>query len=166
MLSDMKYYFLVLVAVVALAVSFCLTKKYQKNAGDGFIYGLLFNILCGFLTAVCFLVIAWVIDGNALRLTLFSVILAVLMAVFSGAYTIIGFRIMAHGSVAIYTLFLMLGGMMLPYFYGLLFLSERFSVLRLCGLILMVLSLSLSATASSQKEKKNSCHIFYILYKN
>ena len=51
---------------------------------------------------------------------------------------------------------------MLPYFYGLIFLREPFSVFRLVGLILMVFSLVLSATASSQKGKKNSV-LFFVL---
>lgn len=158
----MQYYLFVLLAVIALAVSFCLTKLYQNRTGDALRTGVLFNILCGGMTAVIFLCIALLMDGNAFALTGFSALLAFLMAFFSGAYTVIGFRIMAHGSVAVYTLFLMLGGMMLPYFFGLIFLHEEFSVLRLIGLVLMVVSLILSANKTEGEKKKGSA-LFLIL---
>ena len=53
-------------------------------------------------------------------------------------YNIIGFRLLRSGTMAMYTLFLMTGGMVLPYIWGLLFLNERFSVLRTAGLAVIL----------------------------
>ena len=47
----MKYYFIVLLAVVGLAVNFCLTKLYQIRTGTGFRLSVLFNIITGAFTA-------------------------------------------------------------------------------------------------------------------
>ena len=41
------------------------------------------------------------------------------------AYTVIGFRIMKEGSMALFTLFLMSGGMLVPAVWGWLFLHEK-----------------------------------------
>ncbi|MBQ7320353.1 MAG: hypothetical protein IJW97_09315 [Clostridia bacterium] len=160
----MKYYLLVLVAVIGLAVNFSLTKIYQNRTGTGFRISVLFNVITGAFTAVVFFFINGFMNGFSFPITPFSLLMAVLMTLFCGSYTIIGFKIISMGDIAIYTLFLMLGGMMLPYFYGLLFLDEAFSPLRLIGLLLMIVSIVLSGTDNkSADEKKKSSKLFFLL---
>ena len=60
------------------------------------------------------------------------------------SYTLIGFRILRAGSMAMYSLFLMVGGMTVPYIWGLLFLDEPFSILRTIGLCLLIGAVILS----------------------
>lgn len=45
------------------------------------------------------------------------------------SYNILGFRVLKSGSMAFYTLFLMCGGMFVPYVWGYCFLMKNF---RLC----------------------------------
>ena len=49
----MQYYFLVLLAVIGLAVNFSLTKIYQNHTGTGFRISVLFNIITGIFTGLC-----------------------------------------------------------------------------------------------------------------
>ena len=55
----------------------------------------------------------------------------------------LGFRILSQGSMAIYTMFLMIGGMLVPYAMGVLFLGEELSTLRCAGVIAICCSLAL-----------------------
>lgn len=159
----MIYYLIVLLAVVGLAVNFCLTKLYQNRTGTGFRISVLFNIITGAFTAVLFFFIHGFMNGFSLLFTPFSWMMAFLLILFCGGYALIGFKIIAMGDIAVYTLFLMLGGMMLPYFFGLIFLEEPFSYLRLAGLILMVIAIALSGREGGKGEKKKGSLVFFLL---
>lgn len=159
----MKYYFIVLLAVIGLAVNFCLTKLYQNRTGTGFRISVLFNIITGAFTAILFFFINGFMNGFSLHFTSFSWLMAALLLLFCGSYALIGFKIIAIGNIAVYTLFLMLGGMMLPYFFGLIYLEETFSYLRLAGLILMVVAIALSGMSDSKQKKRHSSLLFFVL---
>ena len=162
----MFYYFLVLLAVIGLAVNFSLNKIYQNHVGSGSRMIVIFNIITAACTAVIFFFINGFMNGFSISITPFSILMAALLALFCGSYSVIGFKIISMGNIAVYTLFLMLGGMMLPYFYGLIFLDEEFSILRLLGLILMVVSIILSGlddNKSEDGEKKKSSTMFFVL---
>ena len=63
------------------------------------------------------------------------------------------FLLLAKGGMTLYTLFLMTGGMTLPYLYGVLFLQEDLTVLRSVGLVLIILSTVLYNAASGQQKR-------------
>jgi len=69
------------------------------------------------------------------------------MSLCAMAYSIIGFRILKAGGMALYSLFLMLGGMLLPYAYGVLFLDESLTWLRILGLVAIGAAVFLSGKA-------------------
>ena len=76
------------------------------------------------------------------------------------SYNLLGFRVLRNSSMAMYTLFLMTGGMIVPYVWGLLFLEEPFSFLRTLGLLLIVLSIGI--TVQSGKELKKATLIMCV----
>jgi drug/metabolite transporter (DMT)-like permease len=162
----MFYYFLVLLAVIGLAVNFSLNKIYQNHVGSGSRMIVLFNIITAACTAVIFFFINGFMNGFSLSVTPFSLWMAALLALLCGSYSVIGFRIISMGNIAVYTLFLMLGGMMLPYFYGLIFLDEGFSIPRLLGLLLMVVSIVLSGLdgeKQADRGRKKASKLFFAL---
>lgn len=136
----MKDYGLLTLAAVLLALDFSIAKMYQKRAGTSLSAGFAFNALLGLFTALIF----WIIGGFSFQITWFSTIMAVLLTVFCTGYTLIGFRILRAGSMALYSLFLMTGGMTLPYLWGLIFLDEPFSWLRTVGLCVLMGAVLLS----------------------
>ena len=131
-------YVLIIIAVILLAVDFTVSKFYQKKAGDSAIPGLFFNAILGLSTAIL-ICIARVVSGETGPLfTPFSVLMAVGVTVAGVTYLMIGFRMLKSGAMAIYTLFLMTGGMIVPYIWGIFALDEEFSFFRLAGLLLIV----------------------------
>ena len=122
-------YILVVIATILLALDFALNKKYQSFEGTEMRAGLKFNVLNGICTAIIF----FAISGFKLRFSLFSAILALAMAILCMTYNIIGFRILKKAGTAIYTIFLMSGGMLLPYLYGVFYLNEALSIFRIIG---------------------------------
>ena len=152
-------YLLVLLAVVLLAVNFVFTKFYQEHMGTGMRAGLWYNFYLGIFTAL----LMWGMNGFRFEYSNYSLLMAALMAVFVGAYTVLGFRIIAMGKVAVYTQFLMLGGMIVPYIFGIFYLGEEFSLLRLGGLVLLTVSVILSGSESGEGRQKSNTVLFLVL---
>lgn len=152
---------LLVLAVLLQAGDFAMNKLYQQRCGTSIQAGLTFNMLLGLFSALLF----WVAGGFRLELSWYSALMA---AAFSAAlmlYNLIGFRIMRIGSMALYTLFLMTGGMLLPFVCGLLFWNEPFSWLRIAGLVLILAATVLSGTGKAKPDAKTLllCAAVFIL---
>lgn len=146
----MMNYILVTFSVILLAVSFALQHQYQKIEGDGQKAIMIYNLFVALFGAIIF----WGIDGFEIRFTMYSVFMASAMALLSLVYTIIGFRLLKIGGMTLYTLFLMTGGMVVPYIWGLLFLDEPFSMLRTFGLLLIGIAVVLSNLGTEKVKAK------------
>lgn len=123
-----------IVSAVLLAVDFLIAGLYQKGEGNAPVKVFRFNFFIGLFSVVIF----FFINGCQFEFTWFSGVLALVMTCLAILYTLVGFRILAAGGTAYYTFFLMTGGMTVPYVWGLFFLDEAFSWLRLAGLVLIV----------------------------
>ena len=135
----MNYTF-VMISTILLALDFALQKKYQTFEGTDLIAGLKFNAVNGMLTAAIF----FALSSFQIEFSLFSVILAFAMALFAMSYSILSFKILKTSGMAIYSIFLMSGGMLLPYFYGVLFLGEKLSPFRVVGIIIILIAVIFS----------------------
>ena len=145
----MKDYVLLLIADALLAANFAFNKVYQRRAGTSFSAGFTFSAICGAFTALLF----WIYNGFKFSITPFSVLIAVVRSLLCTAYLLIGFRIMKRQGVSLYTLFLMTGGMAVPYIFGILFLNEAFSVMRLIGLLVIIAGVVLSGFGKEKIDK-------------
>ena len=137
----MKYYLMIVLAVILLAGDFAVNKLYQKRYGTSLETGLKFNALIGLFTAIIF----FAINGFKFEFSAFSILMAGIVALSVMSYNILGFRVLKSGSMAFYTLFLMCGGMFVPYVWGVLFLHEKLSLMHLAGLILIIFAIVLTA---------------------
>ena len=82
--------------------------------------------------------------GFTPKMTGFSVVMAVMQAICSTTYILLGFLVLKNGTLAVYTIFLMTGGMILPYIFGILFLEETLTIWRTMGLVVITVSLFLT----------------------
>lgn len=133
-------YILIIIATILLAFDFAFQKKYQQTEGANLTSGLKFNALNGLFIAVIF----FIISGFKVEFSLFSAVLSFALAFLITAYTIIGFIVLKNGNMAIHSLFLMSGGMLLPYVFGVLFLNEHLSIFRIIGGIVILIAVIIS----------------------
>lgn len=133
-------YAMLIFSAVFLAVDFCINKIYQRIKGTSPAAGFGFNALLGLFTAMIF----FVANGFKADITPFSALMAAAMGSVVMAYNLVGFRLLKSGTMALYTLFLMTGGMVIPYVYGLLFLDEPFFWLRTAALLLIMAGVVMS----------------------
>lgn len=136
----MQYHILLGLAAFLLTAEFSLQKKYQITEGNGANAVLKFNACYGLFTALAF----FCLNGFRVDFSVFSVWMAFSFSFCCVMYLLLGFRIMAKGNMALYSLFLMIGGMIVPYVFGVLCLNEPLTLLRIIGLLLMFAAMVLT----------------------
>ena len=108
----MIYYLYILVSVLLTAAIFCFGKVYQLKAGNARIASAFYS----FATSLVSFAIFFAVNGFKVSIAPFSVIMAMGGSLCAILYTFLGFRLMQHGKYAVYTTYLMVGGMALPFF--------------------------------------------------
>lgn len=147
-------YLLIIIADILTGVIFVLNKKYQQYAGAGILSGLRSNYVIGFVQTLLFLIAT----GFRPQFSLYSLALASLIGVLGAVYTMIGLNILKSGKVAVYAMFLMSGGMLLPFLYGVVFSNESISLLRVGGLLVILLAIVIT---NFDKVKPSRKQIFF-----
>ena len=157
----MSDYIMLILADLFLAINFAVSKIYQRRAGTSFKAGFTFSALTGLFTSLIF----WIYNGFSFAFSAFSAIIAVLLSFLGTTYTLLGFRIMKRQGMSLYTLFLMTGGMTLPYLFGLFFLNEQFSVLRTVGLIVIIAGVFFTGFGKEKPDRISMilCVVVFIL---
>ena len=161
----MDYIYLLLVAVGS-SLQSCLTKLYQARTVNSsmktsdvveksFFFGMTLSS------------VAWIIlfaaKGFTFEITFFSTVNAMIMAVGGTLTNIFGIMALSRGKMSIYSLFLMLGGMMLPFLAGVIFWEEQVSALRIIGLVFLVASLVFPVLEKTDDKSTKSAKIFFLL---
>ena len=153
----MIYYLYLLGAVILLALQFTINKFYQSKNGSAIMVSLLYTALSGIATGAIF----FAINGLVLNVTPFSFVCAIGIALLCLCYTLLGFKIFSLGSFSVFTMFLMLGGMLLPFLYGLLFLGDAETMspvslaCRIVGVLLLIVSMIFPCLDSKGEGKDN-----------
>ena len=158
----MMSYILLVLAAVLLVFDFALNKLYQQIRGTKPESTLLFNSLLGLVTAFVF----FAINNFKFDCSTFSIIMAMLQSIFVMSYNIIGFKLLKVGTMAIYTMFLMIGGMVLPYLFGLIFLDESVGIVRILALMIIIIGVALSSYQKNKIHKKQILMYIVVFFLN
>lgn len=125
---------LIIIASVCYAGEFSFVKIYQNNTRQKAVT-MLFMMFVRFFVGAIFILC---LSGFKLDFSNFSIWLTLIMAVILILYNVLGILILSMGTVAIYSMFMMLGGMLLPSLYGVLFLRETLSVWQIIAYCLLL----------------------------
>ena len=157
-------YFILFLAVLCIAAQFNLNKLYQKKYASGLGSILFFPLVCGAAGVIFFVLLSFYLYGKPPGFSAFSFAISILLAVISSLSSLIGILVMKYGRMSVYSVFMMLGGMILPYFYGVFFLGEALSVPRVIGLAVLICALPCSAASrAEQKNDKKAKILYYVL---
>ena len=159
-------YIIISLAVVCFAGQFAFTKLYESTVKQNMIsllVMLIFTSLTGMILYLC--VGKFQIQFSAVTL-LWAAILAIIMI----PYYIVSIYVMSLGSLAIYSMFMMLGGMLVPFFYGIIFLDEKITVGKIIGTALLSLFIIMQALSASSNDESDSAksptkrkYLFFLL---
>lgn len=145
-------YIIISLAVFCFAGQFAFTKLYesavtQKSA----VTSLVMLIITNSVGALLYLFIG----GFRVQLNLTSLLFATLLAIVMIPYYMVGIKVLSLGSLAVYSMFMMLGGMLVPFFYGVFFLNEALSVAKIIGTVLLCLFIILQAFSQRSSESSS-----------
>ena len=159
-------YILILLAVACFAAQFAFTKLYEGVVKQTTVTSLVMLVVTSVIGTVLYLFIG----GFRVEFSVVSVFLAVLFALVMIPYYMIGIKVLSLGSLAIYSMFMMLGGMLVPFFYGVVFLRESVSAAQVIGtvlltgfIILQAISQSDSNTTTGGKQSAKTKVTFFVL---
>lgn len=150
----MLYYGILLAAVTMFSFQFLFNGIFEKEYGNGLRAMFVFSAdssLVGFL-------ILLIINGFKFEFTWFSLLMAFFAALDSIGYTYFSLKSLGRINLSLYSMFSMLGGMILPSVVGILFYNEELTVGKGICYALLMLSLLLSC----EKGEKKSGYFYYM----
>jgi len=168
------YYAMLIGASFLFGSQFMVTKAFEKNYGKTVRTSLSFSLLYSLFAGVIFLIIKLISSGTTFNLNTFSLCMAFGLSLVNILSSAIGIKTLALGDIAVYSLFLMLGGMIVPFFAGVVFLKESVSVCNLIGVAIMIFALCLPVFFGKKNKndgepqtdgdtKKKTSVFFYVL---
>lgn len=168
------YYAMLIGASFLFGSQFMVTKAFEKNNGKTVCASLSFSLLYSLFAGVIFFIIKLISSGTVFNLNPFSLCMAFGLSLVNILSSAIGIKTLALGDIAVYSLFLMLGGMIVPFFAGIVFLKESVSVCNLIGVAIMIIALCLPVFFGKKSKnageaqtdgdtKKKTSVFFYVL---
>lgn len=148
----MIYYIIILLAVVCFTAQFSFTKSYEKVIKPTLCTTLIMVSVTNLVGVLLFLIVG----GFKVEFSPISLFWAIAFAAVMIPYFIIGVKVLSLGSLAIYSMFMMLGGMLVPFFYGVLFLRESLTLGRIAGTVLLSLFIVLQALWQSPDQNQTT----------
>ncbi len=148
------YYFFILISVIMFGGCFALNDIYRKIRGSSIKISLQFSLigsLAGF-------VVLMAVNGLKFEFTPFTFIMAILASFNGFAFTFCSFKALDRINLSLYSLFSMLGGMVLPFLQGILFYSEKITVAK--AVCFLFITFALVLTVEKGERKKGT--IYYV----
>ena len=143
-------YIMIISSALLLAVCFVLQKLFQTRTVNTTESGVEFSIM----SSICAIIMLVITSGFSISFTPYSVINVLLRSSCVLIHTVLGFKIMRAGNVALHMMFLMSGGMLVPAVLGWIFLGEEPKPLHIVGLAVILASIVLNNLGSGRPSVK------------
>lgn len=150
----MEYYALIIAAVILFGFNFALNDVYRKVRGST----VKASLEATFFGGIIGMFILIVLNGFDLVFTPFLLIMSFVAALNGFAFTFCGFKALNSINLSLYSLFSMLGGMMLPFIQGILFYGEKITLAKVLCFLFICAALILTV----EKGEKRKGMIYYV----
>lgn len=149
------YYAWVILSVVMFGGCFWLNDVYRRLHGSGVAISLQYSLFTSFAGLITLLLV----NGLRFEFTPFTLLMAVLVTVNGKLYSICSFKALDKINLSLYSLFSMLGGMVLPFLQGILFYGEPMTWGK--GVCLLLITAALALTVERGETKRGGT-IYYV----
>ena len=146
----MLYYGLISLAVTMFSVQFFFNQQFEHAYGGGLRSMFVFSAGSG----LAGLIVLLAINGFTVEFTPFALVMATLAAVNSMAYNFCSLQTLGKINLSLYSVFAMLGGMVLPFVAGICFYSEPITVGKAICFVTVAASLFLTVKKGGNTPKK------------
>ena len=148
------YYALIMLSVVMFGGCFGLQDLFRRKRGSG----IRISMESACVGAVAGLLVLIVINGFALEFSPFTLLMATVSAINTMVFAFCAFRALDHINLSLFSVFSMLGGMILPFFQGIFFYGEGVTLAK--GICVLFIIAALAFTVEKGEKKRGT--IFYI----
>lgn len=145
----MLYYILIFSATVLFSLQFLFNQKFEKERGNDLKSAFEFT----FYRSVVIVIMMLVISGFKIIITPVSILFSVLNASACILMTYFSMKAFAVANLSVYSVFSMLGGMLLPFILGVGFYNEKLSVFKVICCVLIIVSVLLNLKSGKQSKK-------------
>ena len=149
------YYNYIILSVLMFGGCFLIKDIYRKKRNTTDIIMTFESMFIGSLAG---LFVLFIINGFKFEFTFFTFIMVLLTTLNNLAFTYCSFKALKSINLSVFSLFTMLGGMLLPFFQGILFYNEGITL----GKILCVILIGFSLLLTIKKGEKKSGYIYYL----
>ena len=145
------YYALIFLSVGMFGGCFALNDVYRRKRGSG----IKISMEASFVGALAGLICLLLFNRFRVETTSFTVVMGAIAAVNGIVFTFFSFKALDSINLSLYSLFSMLGGMVLPFVQGILLYGEPITVAKIVCVVLIVAALALTVTGG-RKQKKSA----------
>lgn len=149
------YYAITMLAVVMFGSCFYLKDIYRREHGSGWAVSLQYSLL----SSLAGLVVLLIVNGLRWEFTPFTLLMAMATTVNATLFGYCGFKALDKINLSLFSLFSMLGGMVLPFLQGIAFYGEAMTVAKGICIVCIVAALALTV---ERGEKKRGGTWYYI----
>lgn len=152
----MAYYILLSAAVMLFSSQFLFNQKFQEQCGADLTSSMLFSLL----SSICGFAVLFVINGFKTDFSLFSFLMGIVYSAVGLLYTFASIKAFEKVNLAAYSVFAMLGGMLIPSVFGIIFNGEEISLFKILCYAFTVAALLF--TVEFKGEKKYYALVFIL----
>ncbi|MBQ8027690.1 MAG: EamA family transporter [Clostridia bacterium] len=143
------YYALVFAATVLFALQFLFNQKFETSRGSDLKSALEFTLYKNTVIVIMMLIIS----GFKIAVTPLSLVLSVIYAAACILMTYFSLKAFTVANLSVYSVFSMLGGMLLPFLLGVSFYNENLTGFKIVCCALIVVSVLLNLKGGKQSKK-------------
>ncbi len=141
------YYLLILLSVLMFGGNFALNDLYRRKQGSSLKISLQFSLI----TALAGTLFLLAVNKFTFEYTPFTLLMGAASALNSIAFTFCSFKALGSIDLSLFSLYSMLGGMVLPFLQGILFYGEALTVAKILCLLLITAALLLTVNKKVKK---------------
>ncbi len=147
------YYALIIISVIMFGTCFACSDIYQKIRGNTVKVSIQFSLISAFAG----LIVLIVVNKFKFEYTHYTLLMAIFQYLISIGFTFCSFKSLGVINLSLYSLFSMLGGMVLPFLQGILFYKEQMTVAKAVCLVFIAVALLLTV----ERGEKSKSYIYY-----
>lgn len=144
----MMYYLMIIIAVCLFSTQFLLNNEYRKESGNTWNSALKFSLyssITGFITLT-------ITNKFNFNISMFSAVVAAVYSLVCISLSYSSIKAFTYANLSVYSVFSMIGGMLLPFVYGLM-CGEEFKIIRIVCCVLIALCVLLAVNREEQSKK-------------
>lgn len=152
-MADIFNYILLTVSTIMFGLMFFFSDMFRKNYGSGLQATLVSTMGGGIFGLVSLLII----NGFKFEFSVFALIMATVSSINGFAFSYCSLKALGKINLSLYSLFSMLGGMALPFIYGIIFNSDAFTL----GKLVCFVTITIALLFTIKKDSTSNGFIYY-----